>query len=112
MEVLIMLPERRREKGLWGRKGDIFDIEGLFETFLNDSIYPLIGGNIRGNEDRYILEAELPGVKREDIDIDIGDNELGISVKKDEARFEDGILTIILPRKEPGKKRGRKVQIH
>ncbi len=145
-----MLSEHRRERGLWRRRGDIFDIEGLFETFLNDSIYPLIGGNmrvdIRENENEYILEAELPGVKREDINIEIRDNELSISVKKSEemslgdenylrrerrmasasrtfpveniledkvtARFEDGILTIILPKKEPGKKKRRQIQIH
>ncbi len=39
--------------------------------------------------DRFLLEAELPGFNKEDIDIEIDDNRLTISAKQDENTVED-----------------------
>lgn len=41
--------------------------------------------NISENQDGYVIEAELPGVKKEDIDIDLSHNTLTI---KGEKKFE------------------------
>ncbi|MCX7842419.1 MAG: Hsp20 family protein, partial [Clostridia bacterium] len=93
----------------------------------------------------YILEAELPGVKKDEINLEVHDDRLTISVKKDEkaeekkdnylrrerrtssmvrsfsieniisdkitAKHENGILTLILPKKEETKPKGRKIDI-
>ena len=77
--------------------------------------------------DKYILEAELPGFSKEDIQIDVKDNTLTIhaehretserrygsfsrsfdlsEIKSDEikAGYSNGILTLSMPKKDPSK---------
>jgi len=87
----------------------------------------------------------MPGVRKEDINIEINDNRLTISANRDErveekrdnyirkerrtssmarsfsidnveadkitAKHENGVLTLILPKKEQSKPRGRKIDI-
>ena len=79
--------------------------------------------------ERYSAEIELPGVRKEDIDIEVMENGMCISGKRGEtelsgcwllthqikvdevkARYEEGILDIDLPLKNP-LKRGRKVKV-
>jgi HSP20 family protein len=45
--------------------------------------------DIEETEDAYVIEAELPGVKREDIDIELDGNELQVSgeIKQREGKF-------------------------
>ena len=45
--------------------------------------------NISENEDGYVLTAELPGVKKEDIDIDLKDNTLTIKGEKKAEKKEE-----------------------
>ena len=40
--------------------------------------------DIQDNEKEYIIEAEVPGVKKEDIDISLHDEKLTLSIKKEE----------------------------
>lgn len=40
--------------------------------------------DIQDNDTEYIIEAELPGVKKEDIEITLNEDRLNISVKKEE----------------------------
>lgn len=90
--------------------------------------------DIQDSDKEYTIEAELPGVKKEDIDITIHDGRLNLSVKKEEsieeenknyihrerrssqmarsilltdaedegiqAKLEDGVLTVTVPKKE------------
>lgn len=90
--------------------------------------------DIKDEEDKYVIEAEVPGVKKEDIQVTIDDGRLNLSVKyesvseeegskyihrerrmsqmsrsillKDvsekgaQAKLEDGVLTLILSKKE------------
>lgn len=92
-----------------------------------------------------MVEAELPGVQKEEINIDLRDDRLSIAVQRNEqvneerenyirrerksasmcrsfyvenvksedvkAKFENGLLTIVLPKREPGKPSGRRVAI-
>lgn len=135
-----------------GRFNDSWGFDRLFEDFFNDSVFPAFYNNsrhmkvdIRENENEYVVEAELPGVKKEEINIDLHDDRLTIAVQRDEqinveqqnyirkerracsmcrsfyvenvksenvsAKFENGLLTVILPKKEPGRPKGRKIEI-
>lgn len=40
--------------------------------------------DIQDNEKEYVIEAEVPGVKKEDIDIALHDEKLTLSIKKEE----------------------------
>ncbi|MDF2654274.1 MAG: heat shock protein Hsp20 [Bacillota bacterium] len=40
--------------------------------------------NVQQNDAEYLIEAELPGVSKDEIDIDLADGRLSISVKKEE----------------------------
>lgn len=124
-----------------GRAKDLWDMDGIFESFFKDSVLPGFYANssymkvdIRENDKEYVLDAELPGISKQDIELDIDDNVLTISVNHQEevkeenvrfirkerraasmkrsfalenvlpdqatAKFEDGVLTIRLPKKE------------
>ena len=104
------------------------------------------GGNLRvdisENEKEYVLEAELPGIRKEDISIEVNDDRLTISANQDErveekrdnyirkerkasrmtrsfcfdnvdtdkitAKHDNGVLTLILPKKEQSNREERK----
>ena len=55
--------------------------------------FPAFRTDIKDEGDHYLLEAELPGFKKEDIDLDLKDGVLTISAKHDEKvenKGEDG----------------------
>jgi HSP20 family protein len=158
MEVLCMsslIPFERKNNGVQRKNGslfDLFDMDRVFENFFNDTVFPSHFSNsgqmrvdISENDKEYILEAELPGVKKEEINLEVSDDRLTISVKKDEnteekkdkylrkerrtssmvrsfsienvlsdkitAKHENGILTLVLPKKEETKPKGKKIDI-
>jgi HSP20 family protein len=155
MEVLLMfgLTPFRRKNEIVPHSRDIFDnIDTMFENFLNDSFFPSLYKNsnymkvdIKEKENEYIVEAELPGVNKEQINIDVRNDRLTISVEQREeineekhnyirrerrygsmsrsfmvenvdeekikASLKNGVLTIILPKKEPNKPLGRRIEI-
>ncbi|WP_434509664.1 Hsp20/alpha crystallin family protein [Desulfitobacterium sp. AusDCA] len=68
----------------------LYNVENLFENFFREPFFP---GNlqntdlkvdIRENEKEYILEADLPGITKENLHLDFEDNVLTIAVEKDE----------------------------
>jgi HSP20 family protein len=132
---------------------DPFGIRNFFEDFYNEGFFPMLynrGGqmkvDIRETEKEYIVEAELPGVKKDEVNVDLNNDRLTISVERNEqineedkhyirrerrygsfarsfyvenvkseevsAKFTDGILTITLPKKEPGRERNSRIPIH
>ena len=142
------------------RKGDIIvkkpsevlsDVEQLFDNFVGSpllsSLYEkqYMRADIKEDEKEYIVEVELPGVKKEEIDVSIDNDVLTISVNRNEqveekteqyirqerrvgsfsrsfyidnvdidnvsAKFENGILTVVLPKKEPSSPTGKKIDI-
>ncbi|QXM05133.1 Hsp20/alpha crystallin family protein [Crassaminicella indica] len=146
-----MIPFNRRNQ-LQRRSNDLFGVGSFFDEFFNDSWFmPMSMQNsqmkvdIKENEKEYFLEAELPGVNKEDINIDLRDDYLTISVKSNEviheerenyirkerrygsmsrsfyvdniehegveAKFENGILTIKLPKKEIKEVKSRRIDI-
>jgi HSP20 family protein len=142
----------RRNSGIIKKNNDAFDIERFFESFFNDPFFPTFssGGSqikvdIKENDMEYIVEAELPGVSREEITVDLKDDRLTIAVERNEqinvekenyirrerkygsmsrtfsvpniirekasAKFENGILSIILPKRDHTLPGSSKIQI-
>lgn len=81
----------RKNNGL-SRRGD--DFEKLFDNFFNDSFFTPMNisgfGNgfkvdLKETENDYQIEADLPGMKKEAINIDYDNNYLTISAKRDDS---------------------------
>ena len=74
------------------------DLYNMLDDFFNDGLMP---GNrnllkdtfkldIEETEKEYLIEAELPGVKKEEIGLDVEDDNLCISVNRTEEDNKDG----------------------
>lgn len=64
-----------------GKRGPHFG--GLFsQQYMNDMMGLGFHTDVIEKTDKYIIEAELPGVTREDIEIDLGDHLLTITATK------------------------------
>ena len=141
-----------RSGGVSKRGRDLLDIDSIFENFFNDSVYPTFYSNsgymkvdVKENEKEYLIEAEIPGVKKEEINLEIDESRLTISVNKNEqvdeekdnyirrerrsssitrsfaidnivpdntlAKYENGILTITLPKRESSQTVTKKIDI-
>jgi HSP20 family protein len=141
----------RRGRSL-ARRDDLMDVRSIFDDFFSNSIMPefFSGGNpikadIRETDKEFIIDAELPGVNKEDIKIDLRDNNLVISVERNEhineerenyirrerrygsysrgfyvenikhdevtAKYDKGILTIILPKSSEVQGKKRRIDI-
>lgn len=142
-----LIPFRLRNTNLT-KPYDFFDMNSIFSNFFNDalpSFYTSMKVDIKENEKDYVIEAELPGVKKEEIAVDLVNNVLTISVERNEevseeneryirkerrygvkkrsfvvedindekitAKFENGILTLALPKKNPSMRQQHKINI-
>lgn len=70
------------------------DIDTLFDRFLQDSFFtPSVNSgikvDIKEEDERYLMEAEIPGVKKEQIKVDYDRNYLTISVEQQEEINEE-----------------------
>ncbi|NJD04594.1 MAG: Hsp20/alpha crystallin family protein [Ruminiclostridium sp.] len=146
-----LTPYNKRGTGLLGGH-DLFDMRSIFDSFFEDpfrsaffsTVNPM-KADIRETEKEYIIDAELPGIKKEDIRLDLRDDTLTVSVEHNEqvneekdnyirrerrfgsfsrsfyvenvrhedvsAKYNDGILTVSIPKAEAGKERNRKIDI-
>jgi HSP20 family protein len=90
-----IVPFGRRRGGLV--PGDLFRnffgrdlMDEFFETGLTDVFgMTAMRADIRETDNEYIVEAELPGIKREDIDLNLSDDRLTISAKCEESTSSD-----------------------
>lgn len=140
---MFLVPYGRKNRGLARRPQDVFSIDSLFDSFFDDSFMPALFANdaqirvdVKENEKEYIVEADLPGVKKEEINVELNNDRLTISVSRNEevneerenyirkerrsgsycrsfyvenviedqisAKFENGVLSMVLPKKETG----------
>jgi HSP20 family protein len=147
--VFNLVPFRNRSLG---RRRDFWDMDSIFESFFNDSMFPFyftasgqMKVDIKENEKEYVLEAEIPGARKDEINLEIDESRLTISVDRKEeinderenylrrerrsasmsrsfsvdnilpdkasAKFENGILTITLPKKEANVPKYKKIDI-
>ena len=86
--------------------------------------------DVSQDKSSYTIKIELPGVKKEDISVEVEGDSLVISAKRDskeysrsfripgsvdtsciDGRSEDGILTLTLPKRKPPKKDSHKINI-
>lgn len=125
----------------------------LMQDFFDDDFMASFGEmgtgfrvDLRETKNEYIVEADLPGVKKGDITLRYENNYLTISAKRDEtqeakeenyvrrerrygqfqrsiyvsnviddkidAKFNDGVLTITLPKRDKTEKRSSNITIH
>lgn len=140
-----------RKRGHLSRRGfEVFDPQEVMESFFNDFFFPnfyqphYMKADIRETEKEYVVEVEMPGVNKEQVNIELRDDRLTVSVNQNEeikeetsnyvrrerrsgsmsrtfivedvdeekvsAQLKDGVLSIILPKKNDNK-RNRKIVI-
>ena len=65
----------------------------LFDQFFNSSWVPVVNRGLRCDvmeqDNRYLIEVDLPGVKKEDIEIHLEEGLLTIAVKEQEGKEDD-----------------------
>ena len=126
-------------------------LSDIFDTFFNDdltnafSMENQIKAQVKETDEAYLMEAEIPGVNKEDLRLDYDNNYLTISAMKNEtfedrqdnylrqerhygqiarsfyfdnvekekiqAKFQNGLLDIILPKKEVSKNNSSEIYI-
>jgi len=96
--TMVLLPVRRkeRERGSLARFHD--EVDDLFRSFFEDWDMPILHRgrwptiDIVENENEFVVKAEVPGCKAEDIDISVHGNMLTISGEKkaEEEKKEKG----------------------
>ena len=71
---------------------DFFDeIKEAFRSMFDD--FPAVGGampavDVRAEEGRYVIEADLPGMNEEDVDVSVTDDSITISSRKEQEKEE------------------------
>lgn len=145
-----LVPFNRRNS-LSSRR-DICSIDSFFDNFFNDTFAGFfttvnpIRADIRETDKEYIIEADLPGVRKEDIRLELEDGILTLGVEQNEqineesenyirrerrygsycrsfrvdgvredkvsAKYENGVLTVKLPKTEVSKPKSRRIDIN
>ncbi len=141
-----LVPFRKKNEDLMK---SIFGKE-FMDSFFNSELFNAsssgIRADIRESEKEYIIEADLPGVNKEAIEVELRDNYLTISAKQNEelneerenyirrerragkiarsfyvenvknqdvkASYQDGVLSVVLPKTKENRPKGYKIDIH
>lgn len=81
-----MIPYKRNSLS---RRNDFFT--PFLKSFFDDDFFSETNGangnfkvDLKETEDNYLVEADLPGIKKEDINVDFDNNYLVISAKRDD----------------------------
>ena len=89
-----LVPFNRKNTGL--RSTGFEDFYNMLDDFFSDSWSPrrslerdTFKINVQQNDCEYLVEAELPGVNKEEIDLDLNEGRLTISVKREEKINEE-----------------------
>jgi len=84
-----LIPFNRRNTGLLNTGFE--DFNHMLDDFFSDNWPPrrslerdTFKINVQQNETEYLVEAELPGVNKDEIEIDMNEGRLNISVKREE----------------------------
>ena len=84
--------KKDQNQGLSTRRNSFFD---LMDNFFSDSslINKGLGGDfkldVQETDKEYVVEAEMPGVKKGELDVELKDNNLTIAVDKEEKYEEE-----------------------
>jgi HSP20 family protein len=146
-----LVPFSRKAADVAGNN-ELKGFRDIFDDFFSDSFLPTffsgssqIRADVRETDNEYIIEAELPGVEKENIKVDLRDDTLTIGVERNEetkderkdyirrerrygsycrsfyvdnvkhdsisAKYNDGILSVILPKEKEEKNKKREIPI-
>lgn len=69
------------------RRDDFWGFDRFIDNFFNDSFFGMVNhspmrADIRETENEWLIDAELPGVDKKDIQVDLNDGYLTIAVEK------------------------------
>lgn len=90
-----MMPIRRRRGGIapYDLFNDFMNMNWMDE-FFNDDFFPSFSNSVRTdikeNDNEYVMEAELPGFDKKDIEIELVDDRLVIKAKHDDDSIDEG----------------------
>lgn len=82
-----LVPFNRKRRNLVSREFDDFgDFYNMVDDFFNGSKKNLgsFKVDVQEDENKYLVEADLPGVDKNEVDIEINEGNLNISVKREE----------------------------
>jgi HSP20 family protein len=89
-----LVPFNRRNAGLLSTGFE--DFHNMLDDFFSDNWWPwrslerdTFKINVQQNEKDYLVEAELPGVNKDEIDLSLDEGRLTISVKREEQINEE-----------------------
>jgi HSP20 family protein len=89
-----LVPFNRRRKDL--ERLGFGDFHNMLDGFFSDSWMPertlmhdTFKIDVKENKNDYMVEAELPGVEKEEIDLKLNDGRLSISIQRDERKEEE-----------------------
>ena len=146
-----LTPYSRRNNEV-ARRNDPFSFGGLLDDFFGEAFMPAvftasnpIKTDIRETDKEYVVEAEIPGARKEDIKLELRDDVLTIAVEHKEegneersdyirrerrygsycrsfqvenekneavaAKYENGILTVTLPKSEETREKKHHIDI-
>ncbi|MDP4094241.1 MAG: Hsp20/alpha crystallin family protein [Bacillota bacterium] len=90
-----LTPYNRKNNDL-SKREDPWGIRSVFDSFFDDSFFPAffsvgnsMKADIRETEKEYILDVELPGVKKEDIRLELRDGVLTVGIENNEEINEE-----------------------
>ncbi|HHT64479.1 MAG: Hsp20/alpha crystallin family protein [Caldicoprobacterales bacterium] len=91
-----LTPINRRNSLGTRRSMDLFDLDSWFDNFFRSAFRPTFYGfdhqmkvDIKDNEKNYVIEAELPGVDKSEINVELRDDILTIGVQRNEITEEE-----------------------
>ena len=89
-----LVPFNRKNTGL--RNTGFGDFYNMLDDFFSDSWSPsrslerdTFKINVQQNDTEYLIEAELPGISKEEIKLDLNDGRLNISIQREEKINEE-----------------------
>ena len=92
----ILIPFNRKNSGLARMDTGFEDFYNMLDDFFSDGVMPSRNPardtfklDIAERESEYLVEAEIPGIKREEIDLSVDDESLCILVKRSEELEKD-----------------------
>lgn len=105
----MILAQHLRNSSPW-----LSDFGRLFDAALRGAVRAPVDLRVREDDNGWTLEADFPGVARDDLELEAREGALHLQVKRDtryrlplgekidlsrlSARFEDGVLAIRLPK--------------
>ena len=96
--------ERRHQRALFN---PFRDMENFEKNFWGDMAATDFKTDIKDNGKEYVLEAELPGFKKEDVQAELKDGYHGLIT----GEYKDGVLTLTMPKKEENVPTSRRIEI-